>query len=229
LIRLIPKLSLLLLAACAARSPRFPGPLASVGRDAPAIVAPEDSVGVIANSPAPTAKRAAKPTRRVGSAIAKAANHYLDHRPKGFRDDCSGFVCASVTRAGLPLVGNTRGLWNMAQERGITHHRKVGKPGDLVFFDNTYDRNKNGRWDDPLSHIAIVIDVDADGTMVLAHGGTSKGRTTMTMNLKDPDNTALNSHLRWKKSGDKKSYKYLSGQLWRGFATLSLEEIDLAG
>jgi len=200
-----------------------------VGREAPPSQSPietlpaEDDVAEeVDEKPAP--KRAS----RVGSAIVKAANHYLDHRPKGFRDDCSGFVCASVTRAGLPLQGNTRSLWDWAQERGITHRRKVGKPGDLVFFDNTYDRNKNSRWDDPLSHIAIVVEVESDGTMLLAHGGTSKGRTTMKMNLHDADSTDLNSYLRWKKSGDKKSYKYLSGQLWRGFASISVDEFDVA-
>ncbi len=164
----------------------------------------------------------------MGSAIVEAANHYLDHKPGGFRNDCSGFVCATATRAGLPLKGNTRSLWEWARQEGITHQRKMPRVGDLVFFDNTYDRNKNGKWDDPLSHIAVVLEIDSDGTMILAHGGTSKGRTTMTMNLREPDNPDLNSHLRWKKGGDPRSYRYLSGELWRGFATLSAG-IDLAG
>lgn len=213
--------------ACASRAPRFPGPLAAVGSPGTVVQGPQElSLPDVDEAPA---ARVSRRDSRVGTAIAKAADHYLSHRPRGFRDDCSGFVCAAVDRAGLPIEGNTRSLWEWASNRGITHHKKVAKLGDLVFFDNTYDRNKNGRWDDALSHIAIVIDIDGEGTMTLAHGGTSKGRTTMTMNLFRANDAQVNSYLRAKKSTDKKSARYLSGQLWRGFATLSKEDLELSG
>ena len=60
----------------------------------------------------------------------------------------------------MPMEGNTRSLWEWASDRNLVHHKKKARLGDLVFFDNTYDRNRNGRWDDPLSHIAIVIAID---------------------------------------------------------------------
>lgn len=157
--------------------------------------------------------------------MVQAAEHYLRARPA--RDDCSGYVCAVFTRAGLPLRGNSQSLWEDARAAGLTHKRKRPRVGDLAFFDNTYDRNRNGRWDDELTHVAIVLAVEDDGTILLAHGGTSKGRTTMVMNLQErdthrrEDGKELNSYLRARKKGDPRSWKYLSGQLWRGFATLS--------
>jgi len=216
----------LLLAACASRSPRFPGPLAAVGRTPVTIEGSAALPDALSEAAPATSSRRSRP---VGSAIAKAANHYLSHRPKGFRDDCSGFVCAALSRAGMPMEGNTRSLWEWASDRRLVHHKKDPRLGDLVFFDNTYDRNKNGRWDDLLSHIAVVIEIDRDGTMTLAHGGTSKGRTTMKMNLHRPDSPEVNSYLRARKDTDKKSFRYLSGELWRGFATLTRDELDLAG
>ena len=223
MIRILP--IALILIGCAPRSPRFPGPLAAVGSHTDLADGPSE----LPEQPADAVGRTHRRARPVGSAIAKAADHYLTHKPRGFRDDCSGFVCAALARAGMPMEGNTRSLWEWASDRNLVHHKKKARLGDLVFFDNTYDRNRNGRWDDPLSHIAIVIAIDEEGTMTLAHGGTSKGRTTMRMNLHHPDSTAHNSYLRAKKSGDKKSVRYLSGQLCRGFATLTRDELDLAG
>jgi hypothetical protein len=218
--------TLVLFSACASRSPRFPGPLAAVGSPGTVVQGPQAlSLPEVPEAPPPVSRRGPP----IGTAVASAADHYLSHRPRGFRDDCSGFVCAAVDRAGLPIEGNTRSLWEWASEQGITHRKKVAKIGDLVFFDNTYDRNKNGRWDDALSHIAIVIRIGPDGTMTLAHSGTSKGRTTMTMNLHRADDATVNSYLRAKKSHDKKSVRYLSGQLWRGFATLSADDMELSG
>ena len=138
--------------------------------------------------PAPTPSPKPRPRRDTafGTDLAHAAEHWLEHTPKGFRNDCSGFVMASYDRAGEPVVGNTRSLWADAEAEKRTHARKRPDPGDLVFFDNTYDRNGNGRRDDPLTHIGIVLDVDDDGTIAVAHGGTSKGRTLLYMNLYTP-------------------------------------------
>ena len=52
---------------------------------------------------------------------------------------------------------------------------QVGQPmiGDVVFFDNSYDRNRNDRLDDLLTHIAIVVSVDEDETVHMMHLGGS--------------------------------------------------------
>ena len=183
----------------------------------------------------PTEEEPAPPPSRrpsaLGQRIARAAEHYLDHTPRGFRDDCSGFVMATLDRAGVPASGSTRSFWDDAKATGAVHKRKRPHLGDLVFFDNTYDRNKNGRWDDPLTHIGVVIDVDGDDTITIAHGGTGRGRTTLIMNLREPDvrrtdgGDVRNDYLRRRRDKDPKHFRYLSGELWRGFATVDADAL----
>lgn len=207
-----PLLALLaLLAGCAPKVVPVPGPLGALGR-----------------IPPPTARIVERsPVGAEGSdRIADAARHYLDHPTRGFRDDCSGFVMAVLERAGTPLSGNTASIYTWAQEHGTIHHRKRPAPGDLVFFDDTYDRNHNGRTDDPLSHIAVVLEVAPDGTILMAHDGTSRGRTTLRMNLENPhertagDGEVVNDWLRALRDSDPKGMDYLAGELWRAFATV---------
>ena len=126
---------------------------------------------------------------------------------------------------GIEIAGSTENLWNQAQEEGRTHHRKRPEPGDLVFFDNTYDRNKNGRRDDPLTHVGVVIAVDRNDTVTVAHAGTSRGRTVLHLNLRDPDElraedgTPRNDYLRSRTRGESDDAETLAGQLFRGFAS----------
>ncbi|MEQ1565512.1 MAG: CHAP domain-containing protein [Myxococcota bacterium] len=166
--------------------------------------------------------------------VADAARHYLEHAPKGFRDDCSGFVLAVLDRAGLELEGNTASLYTWAADQGLVHHHKVPRPGDLAFFDDTYDRNDNGKLDDDLSHIAVVMEVRPDGTILLAQAGTSRGRTTLTMNLREPDlhedggGEVLNDWLRVKRDSDPTRTEYLAGELWRAFATIDPQQVAAA-
>lgn len=219
---------LAVLSGCGAGSPRFPGPLGPVAHTPPSAV---HVTALPAVEPSGTADVAAPPQREraaarssgTGEAIADAARHYLTHAPTGFRDDCSGFVMAAYDRAGHPVSGNSRSFWDSAEAAGSTF-RKDPAPGDLAFFDDTYDRNHNGRRDDPLTHVAVVIEVERDGTIVMAHGGTSKGRTTLRMNLHHPhdrvgpDGTVWNDWLRARGRGEPEGAAYLAGELFRGFA-----------
>lgn len=209
---------------CAARSPRYPGPLRPMAHHQtppPSLDAPPPPL----EAPSP---------RGFSDAVVDAARYYLEHRPQGFRDDCSGFVGAVLTRAGMPVDGSSRTYWDNAREAGVTHSRKRPRPGDLAFFDNTYDRNRNGRLDDDLTHVAIVLSVDDDGTIELAHAGTSRGRSTLWMNLRHPDvhrddaGKMLNSYLRRRTSRDSRATRYLAGELWRGFATLEPDALASA-
>lgn len=171
----------------------------------------------------------------MGEEIASAAMYYLDHRPKGYRDDCSGFVSAALARAGIGLAGTGASMWEVADAAALTHRRKDPDLGDIAFFDDTYDRNHDGHWNDPLSHVAVVIDVGRRGDLLLAHAGTSQGRTTLHMNLQrpherlDPDSGEIaNDYLRRKATKDPADAKYLASELWRGFATFSEVEDAVA-
>jgi hypothetical protein len=205
---------LFLLAGCAPKVLPVPGPLGAIGRDRPQV--------------ARLAERGSDRTSdRTSDRIVDSARHYLHTPTRGYRDDCSGFVMAVLDRAGMPISGNTASIYTWADERGAVHHRKRPSPGDLVFFDDTYDRNHNGRRDDALSHIAVVLEVERDGTILMAHDGTSSGRTTFRMNLESPelraasDGTVLNDWLRARRDSDPKGTGYLAGELWRAFATVA--------
>ncbi|MCO4744592.1 MAG: CHAP domain-containing protein [Proteobacteria bacterium] len=230
----------LITVGCASKGIAVPGPLASVGSHVP--VPPADEpVDLVARDEAPREVEATSPAEGthpkaeatdLGHAVADAAEHYLKHTPRGFRDDCSGFVCAVYDRAGVGLTGNTASLWAAAKDIGATHKRKVPTLGDLAFFDNTYDRNGNGKFDDELTHVGVVMTVEEDGTIVVAHAGTSQGRTQLRMNLLEPsvqtaaDGTVKNDYLRARYRSDRPGTKRLAGELWRGFATVAPDEID---
>ncbi len=143
-----------------------------------------------------------------------------------FRNDCSGFVNAAYAAAGRDLHGlNSAALYELSRDEGVFHKRRRPLPGDVVFFDNTHDRNGNRRLDDKLTHVAVVERVDDDGTITLVHKGGS-GVTRIVMNLRHrrqartDDGDELNSHLRAKTKRDRRRTRYLAGQLWRGFGSL---------
>jgi len=166
--------------------------------------------------------------------VAQAARGFLVRRPRGFRDDCSGFVSAVFSQVGVPMDGVVATLWDAAVDNDALHWEETPRVGDLVFFDNTWDRNRNGRWDDPLTHVAVVIDVEPDGTVVFAHSGTRAGRTVGTMNLYEPhlhrdaDGVVRNVYLRQPEPWDPPSARYLAGELWVAFATVDPEKDWLA-
>ncbi len=152
------------------------------------------------------------------SKVAKAARETVeDGIPEPWRDDCSGFVSAVYTAAGIPMEGRVATLWDAAEARGALHFDPIPRIGDLAFFDDTWDRDGDGQWNDPRTHIAVVVDVKPDGTVVLAHKGTS-GRALIRMNLLDPNDRSRNSNLR--PDGGGPFGLTTTGELWSGFATV---------
>ena len=142
------------------------------------------------------------------------------------RYDCSGFVMACHDKAGVPLTGSVRMMEAQAKNEGVFFQARSSAkpvPGDVAFFDNSYDRNKNGRRDDKLTHIAVVTSVDAEGTIEMMHLG-SKGVVKLWMNLRHPDSykgpngQIWNSFLRVNRKGD--NGPRLAGELCVGFASL---------
>jgi hypothetical protein len=210
---------LLLSVACASRSLPIPGPLGPVAHERPPAVHVQDLPRAEPDAPPPASRRE---DDRFGEAVATAARKHLKALPSGFRNDCSGFVMAAYAKAGHALAGSTRSLWSLARDEGSTTRRPA--PGDVAFFDDTYDRNRNGRRDDPLTHVAVVLSIDPDGTITMAHGGTSKGRTLLHMNLEHPgerlgpDGQVWNDWLRARHKGESDRAPRLAGQLFRGFA-----------
>ena len=119
--------------------------------------------------------------------------------------------------------GATASIFRLIQSSGQLYHDPfLVLPGDLIFWDNTYDRNRNGRLDDPLTHVAIAERVDADGTIHYLHRG-SRGVTVGYLNLARPeqqrDETGkpVNSGIRQRRPGDPPDARYLASQLFVAF------------
>lgn len=159
-------------------------------------------------------------------------SHYLING-KYYNYDCSGFVMAAWDKGGIDL------LKNMSYEKGenavtsiynhLTSRNKVytdpkrAQIGDIIFFHNTYDRNRNKKTDDLLTHVGIVISLEPDGTILFLNK-TSRGITEDRLNLRDPMihkkyDAILNTYLRKKNGKDPQGTRYLAGELFAGFGT----------
>lgn len=150
-----------------------------------------------------------------------------------FPYDCSGYVCAvfyqvgeelMVLEEGLPLAGmsGTEIIFRrLARDNRI--FSRDPRPGDLVFFDDTWDRNGDGELNDPFSHIAVVEESYSDGTVIMLHLGNA-GIGRLRMNLSRPTEykdertgELLNDKLRRLTRKDPDATPYLTGQLFRAF------------
>ncbi len=215
---------LLWLLACAPNVYRMPGPLAGLGREP----APEWTLPREAPAPAPRAPR--RPTTSpMPTEIARAASGFVGDSAlvvngERFRFDCSGLVEAALASAGCRFEGSSLDLFEQAKTLRVLHRKRMPSPGDVAFFDDTYDANRNGRVDDPLSHVAVVEEVDKAGTITLVHVG-SKGVTRFLMNLRRPEDrhdaagNLINSYIRSKRGGDTPRTRYLAGELWVAFGS----------
>lgn len=214
-------LLILALSGCAPKGMRLPGPLDTLGQ------APESGAPSEVAQGGREQRRAERSASRAGLEVARAAVGFLGADRlsvdgERYAWDCSGLVAAAYARAGIALRGSSADLYALSRELGVLHHRKRPLPGDVAFFDDTYDRNGNGRRDDELSHVAIVEAVDADGTITLVHKG-NKGVVRTRMNLGQPDvartpeGALLNDVLR---AGTRGRGASLTGELWRAFGSL---------
>jgi len=140
--------------------------------------------------------------------------------------DCTGTIMAIYAYAGIDLQsplsqfsgnGVTR-LYRYLESLDLIYSSELPLPGDLVFWDNTYDRNSDGKWNDTLTHVGMVVAVDNDGTVHYVHHNYRKGIVLARMNLLQPDtvtegNKQLNSAMRMR---DGKVYpRWLSSHLYR--------------
>ncbi len=100
---------------------------------------------------------------------------------KKYRNDCTGFVTACYGRVPLDLIApGTKGksgtelMFRTLKSRGRIVPAGQAKPGDIVFFHNTWDKNGNGLRDDRFTHVALVVEVDSDGRLQVLHYASGK-------------------------------------------------------
>jgi hypothetical protein len=161
--------------------------------------------------------------------------HPLTGEDVAYTLDCSGFVSAVFKSAD---VGNFEALTsNVEGENGVKimykalerakkiYRKKTPNVADIIFFDNTYDSNKNGKIDDALTHVGIVLSVDDNGTITYIHSSVSGGVTRDYVNLYHRNKQMLNgvtinSNVRALKATDPPETRYLAGELINAFGTV---------
>ena len=137
--------------------------------------------------------------------------------------DCSGALLAIYYRSGIDLEkcyagyeGNgVKRLYSSLRDNKLIFSPKEPKPGDIIFWDNTYDRNEDGKFNDYFTHAGMVVSVDKKGTITYVHHNYRQGLIYEKMNLKYPDNTKLNSAMRMRGSPPAPAGQYLSSHLVR--------------
>lgn len=108
--------------------------------------------------------------------------------------DCTGVVRAAYAFGGVDLAyrfafygGNgVRRLYMTLRDGNLLYSTRYPAPGDLVFWDDTYDANGNGKADDELTHVGLVVEVDAEGTVSYLHYNYRRGPVVERMNLIHP-------------------------------------------
>jgi len=123
------------------------------------------------------------------------------------------------------VVPSLLDLYREAYHHGRLYHTAYPTVGDLVFFHNTHDRDRDGRWDDWLTFVAIVESVSRDGTITAL--GFAEGRVQRVyLNLMRPDvsvdkkGRTLNSVLREGNPQGPKRLRGTAGRLFAGFGNL---------
>lgn len=148
---------------------------------------------------------------------------------KRYADDCTGLIRGvfaqikvDVFQAAQPGDNGVTAIYRFATQYGRTYTGGRPLAGDLVFFRETYDLNRDGRINDGLTHVGLVESIDDDGTVIVIHR-VARGVVRYRMNLSHPDfatsaeGKPLNDYLR-ERGGDGKPL--LTGQLFYSYATV---------
>lgn len=164
--------------------------------------------------------------RLVGAKTIKSRGRHIAY-------DCAGVTRAIYLEHGIDLyeghsVGSkangVRLIFAHVREHGTLHQGPAVYPGDLVFFDNTWDLNGDGRSNDPLTHVGVVERIEPDGTVVfISRVSDAIERYRMNLALphvhKTADGRILNDYIRRKLPTDPNSMGRLTGELFAFYGT----------
>jgi hypothetical protein len=182
---------------------------------------------------------AAKQTEQVRRKLAEGGRYVLGKkeliiRGKRFNMDCTGAVLAIYYYAGIDLArdfnkytGNgVSRLYKSLEAQKLVYKTRYPLTGDIIFWDNTYDRNEDGRWNDTLTHVDMVMNVSTNGDVEYVHLNYRRGIIIENMNLREPEihqrmergeMRIINSPMRMKSPGVRHPENWLSGQLFKIF------------
>lgn len=172
------------------------------------------------------------------AAIVQTASRLVGARMLQVNGKRIAYDCAGVTRAiylehGIdlydsgspdPHANGVKLIHHHISRNGRVHKGPVVRPGDLIFFDNTWDYNGDGIANDPLTHVGIVERQEPDGTVVFISrvaGAIERYRmnTALPHVHKTADGRVLNDYIRRRDLDDPFNTPYLSGELFAGFGT----------
>ncbi len=212
------------------RGPAPPSRPETPPRGQPEPQPPPPPPGLLAALPAPTrAALVARAARWIGHRGAFVAGG------RRFHPDCSGFVEAVYEAAGIPVRDAiairpqderraSAALQRAARELGVLYGaEREPLPGDLVFFEDTYERGRHSV--NGVTHVGLVESVLGDGTVRFLHrGGRGVARASLRLAAPErafgPDGERWNSALRAVRRGDPRETRYLAGELFAGFGRI---------
>lgn len=165
---------------------------------------------------------AARVKRVLGRASRLVGKRSLKTVTTRVTDNCTGFVEHVFAIAGVKVKGASDRMYEIAKELGALHQDDP-QPGDLAFFVETYDRNRDGKRNDGVTHVAVVEKVNENGVVVFLHrGGKGVARARFSKEFPtqrlDENGAVLNDYLRPAKNGKR---AYLAGELFVGYASIA--------
>lgn len=191
----------------------------------PPVAAPEQGHGLPARFSAPSRSAI------VLSASQLVGTRSITSQGRPIAYDCAGVTRAIYLRHGIDLYSDAQSdqrangvrlIFNHVRRHGVLHQGPVVHPGDLVFFDNTWDFNGDGKLNDPLTHVGIVERLELDGTVIFI-SRVSGAIERYRMNLDFPhihktaDGRVLNDYIRRKLPTDPENTGRLTGELFASF------------
>lgn len=228
---------LMVMTGCATGMPMGGRVIASSYRYSPLtpVAAPREPLSVAAPSPAPRKQVRPSPPAGTREDVLAAARGLVGSSKvrlagRSWPDDCTGFVEAVYARAGVSFRGaglagdnGVTAMYRYARSHGRVYTKGQPKPGDLVFFRETYDQNRDGRRNDGLTHVGLVDEIESDGTVVVIHR-VKRGVVRYRMNLAKPTirrdprtGEVLNDMLRAPGAG---KVPVLTGQLFASYGSV---------
>ena len=147
----------------------------------------------------------------------------VSNNGRNFSMDCSGVVSALYWRAGIDLqscypryTGNgVARIYRWMEDEKLLYRPDEPAPGDLIFWDNSYDKNGNGAADDDLTHIGMAVSVDREGLVTYVHLDYISGVVFAKMYPPDPADRTRNTGMRMRSLGPTPDGGMTSGDLYR--------------
>jgi len=163
------------------------------------------------------------------SLLGKKPSQVVRVNNKKFTLDCSGTVSAIFYGMGIDLKkelgsAGVEGMYKGLERKGLLHENLYPQTGDIIFWDNTWDKNDDKNYNnDPLTHTGVVVNVDEDGTIHYLHEHFDNGVIVEYMNLyrpethKDETGKIINSAMFSGSHSGNHPDHWLSGDLWNMF------------